>query len=369
MPDAPPRPSSAPPPPAAPPAGPTINIGEEFGTAKRNLPPAKIVLIAIGGRTDRGRSFMSFLKRAKPQGLGSLDNVAAVGNSWAGLHHGRPDLRPDTTPARRFFTFAHRCKARIKAPSGDSTADAVSAVDFDRYFQAFPALKIGAQPAPLEKPKSNPANSSLRTVMVVFPVTLDVFNQRQSIKCSDLALRPDGAGDADEVGWGRVQGASGALGARGSAIGIRRRASDFGVARPGHLFSFPPDDRLRWRSGQPSDRPLRMIWLPPLTGCAFIAHMQTFPRGTLSPMKTGCRFSTVLFVLLLAAVASAAPAKQYLFYVGTYTEEGSKSKGIYAYSLRCRDRQDHPAWPGCGDDQSVVRRTIASERAVSLRGE
>jgi 6-phosphogluconolactonase len=39
-------------------------------------------------------------------------------------------------------------------------------------------------------------------------------------------------------------------------------------------------------------------------------------------------------LLLLTFFAVAAPAKpqgKYLFYVGTYTEEGSKSKGIYAY--------------------------------------
>ena len=38
------------------------------------------------------------------------------------------------------------------------------------------------------------------------------------------------------------------------------------------------------------------------------------------------------FAFLTGLVAFAAPAgNQYLFYVGTYTEEGSKSKGIYAY--------------------------------------
>jgi len=39
--------------------------------------------------------------------------------------------------------------------------------------------------------------------------------------------------------------------------------------------------------------------------------------------------------LFLATVSTAAPSakpSRYLFYVGTYTEEGSKSKGIYAYS-------------------------------------
>jgi len=39
----------------------------------------------------------------------------------------------------------------------------------------------------------------------------------------------------------------------------------------------------------------------------------------------------VIFVALFAAAAPAAKQGTYLFYVGTYTEEGSKSKGIYAY--------------------------------------
>src|SRR5579864_2770741 len=74
------KPSATPPTPPAPPAtpkGPTINIGEEFGTAKRNLPPAKIVLIAIAGVLVIV-AIASFVKRAKPQASGSLDNVVAV---------------------------------------------------------------------------------------------------------------------------------------------------------------------------------------------------------------------------------------------------------------------------------------------------
>jgi 6-phosphogluconolactonase len=38
-----------------------------------------------------------------------------------------------------------------------------------------------------------------------------------------------------------------------------------------------------------------------------------------------------LFPLTLSAAPPAAKKSTYLFYVGTYTEEGSKSKGIYAY--------------------------------------
>jgi 6-phosphogluconolactonase len=52
-------------------------------------------------------------------------------------------------------------------------------------------------------------------------------------------------------------------------------------------------------------------------------------------LRTSLRSVALLLALfLLPLLAAAAPAKQpgkYLFYVGTYTEEGSKSKGIYAY--------------------------------------
>jgi len=46
-------------------------------------------------------------------------------------------------------------------------------------------------------------------------------------------------------------------------------------------------------------------------------------------------FRSAVLVLVLTAFAAAAPAPhgKYLFYVGTYTEEGSKSKGIYAYQF------------------------------------
>src|SRR6266581_8959087 len=49
------------------------------------------------------------------------------------------------------------------------------------------------------------------------------------------------------------------------------------------------------------------------------------------------------FAFLTDLVAFAAPAgNKYLFYVGTYTEEGSKSKGIYAYRFDAATGQSTP---------------------------
>jgi len=63
-----------------------------------------------------------------------------------------------------------------------------------------------------------------------------------------------------------------------------------------------------------------------------------------SGMKNS-RFSLRTLTLLVAILqflalgAAAAPQGTYLFYVGTYTEEGSKSKGIYAYRYDARTAQ------------------------------
>jgi hypothetical protein len=159
------------------PAGPTINIGDEFGTAKRNLPPAKIVLITIGAVLVVVL-VTSFFKRAKPQGAGSLDNVAAAEIPDQG-----------STMVALTFTFRNTSEqdlvirslhGRVKTSAGELTADAVSAVDFDRYFQAFPGLKNGAQPALPPETRIHSGEALTRTIIVVFPITLDAFNQRQS---------------------------------------------------------------------------------------------------------------------------------------------------------------------------------------------
>ncbi len=169
-----------PPKPLAPPAkptGPTINIGEEYGTAKKNLPPAKIVLIAIGAVLVVVL-IASFVKRAKPQATGSLDNVTAV--EIPGQSSTMVALTFTIHNNSEKMLYVRTVEGSIRTPSGDSTAEAVSAVDFDRYFQAFPALKVGTQAALPPEAKIQPGETSARTIIVAFPITLDAFNQRTS---------------------------------------------------------------------------------------------------------------------------------------------------------------------------------------------
>lgn len=163
--------------PPADPGAPTINIGEEFGTAKKNLPPAKIVLIAVGAVLVVVL-IASFVKRAQPQGAGSLDNIVAVDITGQGSTMVALTFTLHNTSDK--ILYVHNVQAKITGPTGELTADAVSAIDFDRYFQAFPALKNGIQPALSPEAKIQPGGSVRGSVIVAFPVTLDVFSQRKS---------------------------------------------------------------------------------------------------------------------------------------------------------------------------------------------
>jgi hypothetical protein len=165
------------PPMPKPPAGPTINIGEEFGTAKKNLPPVAIVLICVAA-VAVVVLIVSFVKRAKPQAAGSLDNIVAV--EIPDQNSTMVALTFTLTNTSDKILYVRTLQGKIKTASGDSEADAVSAVDFDRYYQAFPSLKNGAQPALMPETKIQPGETVTRTIIVAFPIALNAFNQRQS---------------------------------------------------------------------------------------------------------------------------------------------------------------------------------------------
>jgi hypothetical protein len=179
-------PSSVPPsqiaPPATPPpvpSGPTINIGEEYGTAKKNLPPIKVVLIAVGVVLVVVL-IASFLKRAKPQAAGSLDNVVAVEIPGQTATMVALTFTVQNTSNKSFYV--RTVGGSLKPSSGDDLkVDAVSAVDFERYFQAFPALKNGVQQALLPEAEISAGGSVTRSIVVAFPVSLEAFNQRKSV--------------------------------------------------------------------------------------------------------------------------------------------------------------------------------------------
>jgi hypothetical protein len=163
---------------SAPKPAPTIHIADEFGTAKRNLPPIRILLITLAGVLVVAAIF-AFLQRPKPQGAGSLDTVTAV--QIPGQDASLVALTFTLRNSGPKPLWVHDIHGVANTPSGESAAEAVSAVDFDRYYQAFPALKTGTQPALAPEDKLQPGQQVQRTVLVSFPVSLDAFNHRLNV--------------------------------------------------------------------------------------------------------------------------------------------------------------------------------------------
>ncbi len=71
--------------------------------------------------------------------------------------------------------------------------------------------------------------------------------------------------------------------------------------------------------------------------CASIVGMNIARRSLFSTI-----LALAVLVALFGSVAAAKSHGKYLFYVGTYTEEGSKSKGIYAYRYDADTAQIKP---------------------------
>jgi hypothetical protein len=155
-----------------------INVTQDMATPERNLPPAKIVLLVLAVLAVVAAIY-GFVGRAKPQGAGSIDNIAAIEipnqNSMlvaitVTLHNsGEKPL------------WIHTVQGKLKTSSNESSDDAASAVDFERYFHAFPALKQNAKAALLPETKILPGREATGTVIVSFPVTQEAFDKRQSI--------------------------------------------------------------------------------------------------------------------------------------------------------------------------------------------
>jgi hypothetical protein len=158
-----------------------FDIGEEFGTAKKNLPPAKVVLIVLGVLLVIGGIF-AILQRPKPAGGGAVGEVVAVEipDQNAVMVAINVSFQNDS---KQSFTIQD-IKVDLDTGNSTFTDDAASAVDFNRYFQAFPALKEHAIAALMRETKIPPGGQATGTIIVSFPITTDQFKNRKWLKVS-----------------------------------------------------------------------------------------------------------------------------------------------------------------------------------------
>jgi hypothetical protein len=156
-----------------------FNIGDEFGTAKRNLPPAGIVLLCIAAVALIVGIF-AFKERAKPQGAGSIDFVTAAEVPGQNLVLSAVTITLHNSGEKTLWI--HTLKARLTTAEGKTFDDeAASGVDLDRYAQSFPVLKENAQPPLLPETKIAAGGEHKGTIVVSFPVTKQAFDERKSL--------------------------------------------------------------------------------------------------------------------------------------------------------------------------------------------
>jgi hypothetical protein len=170
----PPSPVPAPPEPIT-----EFHIGEEFGTGRRNLPPTGIVLICLAVVALIVGIF-AFKGRSKPQGTGSIDFVAAVEVPGQNMIMAAITFTLRNTADKPLWI--HTLKAQLTTSDAKTfDDDAASAVDLDRYFQAFPALKESSEPPLSPETKLLAGAVQKGTIIVGFKVTREAFDQRKSL--------------------------------------------------------------------------------------------------------------------------------------------------------------------------------------------
>ncbi|MGD0213660.1 MAG: hypothetical protein ABSB87_10540 [Terriglobales bacterium] len=159
--------------------GTEFRIGEEFGTAKRNLPPVRIVLICIAAVAIVVGIF-AFKERPKPQGAGSIDFVSAAEVPGQDMILSAITLTLRNTAEKPLWI--HTLKAQLTTADGKTFEDeAASAVDLDRYYQAFPALKESSEPPLSPETKLLAGAQQKGTIIVGLKVAKEAFDQRKSL--------------------------------------------------------------------------------------------------------------------------------------------------------------------------------------------
>ncbi len=156
-----------------------FHIGDEFGTAKRNLPPVRIVLICLAAVAVIVGIF-AFKGRPKPQGAGSINFVAATEVPGQNIILVAITLTLRNTADKPLWI--HTLKAQLTTADSKTFDDeAASAVDLDRYFQAFPALKESSAPPLSPETKVLAGTEQRGTIIVSFQVAKEAFDQRKSL--------------------------------------------------------------------------------------------------------------------------------------------------------------------------------------------
>ena len=168
--------------PPVPPAQPRdFDISEEYGTARKNLPPVGILLICVAVVAVIVAAYV-LTHRAHTVNAGSIDDVVAVEMPGQEMVMAAVNVSIHNNEEKPIWIKA----IQVTADAGGSkqTDDAAPAVDAQRYLQAIPELKQHALNFLTAETQVNAMSKISGTIIVTFPVKADAFAARKSISVS-----------------------------------------------------------------------------------------------------------------------------------------------------------------------------------------
>jgi hypothetical protein len=158
-----------------------FDISEEYGTARKNLPPAGILLICVAVVAVIVAAYV-LTHRAHTVNAGSIDDVVAVQLPGQEMVMAAVNVSIHNNEEKPIWIKA----IQVTADAGGSkqTDDAAPAVDAQRYLQAVPELKQHALNFLTAETQVNAMSKISGTIIVTFPVKADVFAARKSLSVS-----------------------------------------------------------------------------------------------------------------------------------------------------------------------------------------
>lgn len=171
--------------PSSPPSPPTpdqpqekFDIGEEYGTARKNLPPAGIVAMCVVVVVAIVAIY-SFTNRVKQHSTGTIDDVVTTAVPGQNMVMVAINVSLQNNEKKPLWIKSIQVGADVNGQK--LSDDAIPAVDAKRYTETLPDLKAHALQLLAPETQINPGEKIAGTVLGAFSVTVDAFAARKSI--------------------------------------------------------------------------------------------------------------------------------------------------------------------------------------------
>ena len=122
---------------------------------------------------------VAYIFRAKPIAQGQIDHAFA--QQQADQPYSMVLMQVTLRNIGTKTLYIKEIKSDIMTDAGESVDDAASPSDYDRYFQAFPDLKMYATEPLKVETKILPGGEAQGSVMVAFPITKEQFYARKDL--------------------------------------------------------------------------------------------------------------------------------------------------------------------------------------------